>query len=234
MSTRMKHRDLMVLALALAVGMSLYGTRGTAVGQDRSPEAAEPEPASLRTPDGSTGSEEGTAGQPAPPSEDMGPKEQVVPATGPVVPRSRPLGAGFRDVLTPRDQRNGLGLGLVVGDATGLSFKRWNGPDTAVQAAVAWDFGGNRDELHLNLDYLNHLPMDQTRQDGLVALYYGAGVRMKTHPRDDRFGLRVPLGISFLPARVPVDLFVEIAPTLDLVPRTDLDMGLELGARLYF
>jgi len=47
-------------------------------------------------------------------------------------------------------------------------------------------------------------------------------------------GIRFPVGVAYLFDDAPVDLFLEVAPTLDLVPGTYLDFDAGLGVRYYF
>jgi len=49
-----------------------------------------------------------------------------------------------------------------------------------------------------------------------------------------RVGVRVPVGISYLFDSVPVDLFLEVAPVVDLVPSTGLGWNSGIGIRYYF
>ncbi|HAL91600.1 MAG TPA: hypothetical protein DCM68_01060 [Verrucomicrobia bacterium] len=47
-------------------------------------------------------------------------------------------------------------------------------------------------------------------------------------------GIRFPLGIAFLFAKAPIEIFAEIAPILDVAPDTDFDIHAAIGARFYF
>lgn len=145
---------------------------------------------------------------------------------------------------------NKLGLGVIVGEPTGLSVKKWLDSRRALDLGLGWSSSG-RNSLHLHGDYLFH-------QDGLLegisrelslsgrlTTYVGLGARARfkddnkgkgnDEEKDkDRFGVRVPLGISYLFADAPVDLFIEAVPTLDLIPDSDFSIKLALGARYYF
>ena len=46
-----------------------------------------------------------------------------------------------------------FGLGVILGEPTGLSFKAWTGGSTAIAGAAAWSFG-NTDAFQLHVDYL--------------------------------------------------------------------------------
>lgn len=136
-----------------------------------------------------------------------------------------------------------FGIGVIVGEPTGLSFKSWLNNTHAVDAGLAWSFSEN-ESLQFHADYLIHdfnmlRPADF---EGRVSLFYGLGGRIKLEDDDGRgrneddtlVGIRIPLGITYHFPRKPVELFGEFVPILDVAPDTDLDINLAIGARLYF
>ncbi|MDZ7772489.1 MAG: hypothetical protein U5K31_07100 [Balneolaceae bacterium] len=125
----------------------------------------------------------------------------------------------------------GLGIGVMVGEPTGLSFKSWTGGGNAFDLGVAWSVGPY-DALHLHADYLWHSDFGDV-DEGALMLYVGLGGRMIFADDDARVGLRVPLGITYLFEGAPLDLFLEVAPVMNLVPGTDLDMTGTAGVRIY-
>jgi hypothetical protein len=140
--------------------------------------------------------------------------------------------------------QNGIGLGVIVGEPTGVSFKTWIDSSTAIDAAAAWSFSEN-DSFQFHLDYLIH-PFAMPKPPeirGTVSFYYGIGGRLKLkesdsgqsrNETDDLVGIRFPLGFSHILPTVPVELFAEIVPILDLAPDTDADVNAAVGARYYF
>lgn len=138
-------------------------------------------------------------------------------------------------------QGSGFGLGVVLGEPTGLSMKAWIGDGSAVDAAAAWSLEG-AGRLHLHVDYLRHADVIDVRR-GHLPFYYGIGARINIYgdnrrrfDNDDdvRLGLRVPLGLTYLFAGAPLDIFVEIAPVVELFPATDVDLDGGVGIRYYF
>lgn len=129
-------------------------------------------------------------------------------------------------------QPKGLGLGVIIGEPTGISFKKWMNKSQAIDGALAWSFG-DKDALHLHADYLFHnrrlLHIDQHS----IPFYYGVGGRFRFED-NNTFGIRFPLGLTFFLVEVPIDLFVEIVPIMNLAPETDLDLNVAIGARYYF
>jgi hypothetical protein len=129
-------------------------------------------------------------------------------------------------------QSNGIGVGLIVGEPTGISGKYWTGSTTAFDAALAWSFV-DENAFQIHADYLFHNIRLITISEGKLPFYYGIGARLKT-ANDIKLGVRVPLGLAYLFQNVPIDIFVEVVPILDLIPKTDFQINAALGARYYF
>jgi hypothetical protein len=140
--------------------------------------------------------------------------------------------------------QEGLGVGIIVGEPTGVSVKTWINDKNAVDAAVAWSFSEN-DSFQFHADYLfhNHTLVKIDDATGTFPVYIGLGGRLKLKEEnkgkgrnddDALLGIRVPFGISYLFADAPVELFVEIVPILDIVPDSDVDLNAAIGARFYF
>jgi len=133
-----------------------------------------------------------------------------------------------------RANQNGVGLGVIIGEPTGPTFKFWTGRSTAIDGALAWSFDRNN-ELHLQMNYLFHEFGAINVNKGRMPFYYGIGGRLKFHDdnRDDEFGVRVPAGLSYLFANSPVELFFEVVPIVNLAPDTELDFNGGIGIRYY-
>jgi hypothetical protein len=135
----------------------------------------------------------------------------------------------------------GLGLGVIAGEPTGVSLKVWLDGHHAIDAAAGWSFADNA-RLHLHADYLWHDfgVLRAAGASGRLPVYFGVGGRLMLRNdeggqhHDDLLGVRIPLGISWIPATAPLDLFAEIAPVLDLVPETDLHVNAAVGVRFWF
>ena len=131
-----------------------------------------------------------------------------------------------------------FGLGIIVGEPTGVSFKFWSSQKIGWDAGAAWSFvDGSFFQIHG--DFLVHdfnlLKVDT----GRMSFYYGAGARLKfgsnnASGSDTILSLRVPVGISYEFDKTPVELFLEVVPMLDLVPKTEIGMAGAIGFRYYF
>lgn len=127
-----------------------------------------------------------------------------------------------------------FGLGVMLGEPTGITPKVWTSDNTAFAAGVAWSFSG-RNSLHMHLDYqIHNFNLIQVER-GAMSFYYGIGGRfLIREDRDDKLGIRLPLGLNYLFANDPVELFMEVAPVLDLAPSTDFSANGGIGVRYYF
>jgi len=125
-----------------------------------------------------------------------------------------------------------FGLGLILGDPAGINLKYWTGSTTALSAAFAWAVGKEKAFL-AHADYLVHdFGLFQVK-NGQLGVYYGVGGRLKTNG-GTRVGIRIPLGVTYIFERAPIDVFFEVAPLLDVIPETKGDVQGGAGVRLYF
>jgi len=129
-------------------------------------------------------------------------------------------------------QPRGFGLGIILGEPTGISFKSWMGSQTALDGGIAWSFEHNG-SFHLHIDYLIHNFRLIEAEKGQLAIHYGIGGRIRTMRRE-RVGVRIPVGLSYFVEKAPVEIFLELGPVLDLTPATELRVTGGIGFRYYF
>lgn len=145
-------------------------------------------------------------------------------------------------------QDSGFGLGFMLGEPTGISGKYWLGGDKAMDFGVAWGLwhGGY---VHVHADYLFHKMELINVGKGRLPLYFGPGLRMRSW-NDGRYwkhgryydhegsrmdiAVRFPVGVAYLFDGAPVDVFLEIVPTLNIAPGTWMEFDAALGARYWF
>ncbi len=135
----------------------------------------------------------------------------------------------------PMEQK--IGVGIMAGDPTGISVKNWSSALFAYDYGLAWSSGK---WFQFHTDYLWHkYDVFQIDDDGELPLYYGIGARFKyyNHGNDDdkmRLGLRMVIGIEYIFAMMPFDIFYEVVPVMDLLPDTKLDFDSSIGIRFIF
>jgi len=135
-------------------------------------------------------------------------------------------------VVTGAAQDRGFGLGVILGEPTGVSAKGWISSRTAFDAGLAWSFRRSG-YLHVHADYLWHFA-DVVSTNQQVLPYIGIGGRIGARDNSAIVGVRVPFGISWIPTNAPIDVFLEIAPIVDLTPETDINANGGIGVRFYF
>ena len=130
--------------------------------------------------------------------------------------------------------QEGIGIGAIVGEPTGVSFKKWTDDTHAVDAAFAFSLTkGNAFQFHA--DYLIHNTSASVPElKGSLPWYYGIGGRFKADNGNTRVGVRIPVGISYKFADAPLDFFAEVAPVVDIAPDVTLRFNGALGLRYYF
>lgn len=148
---------------------------------------------------------------------------------------------------TARAGGGAFGLGLVLGEPTGVTGLYKLGGNTAIDGAIGLDDFGF-DGVYLHADFLFVLPDLLSSQTAGLRPYLGPGAFAIIGDDGDNsgkgnggdsgggFGLgaRVPFGLSLEFRRVPLQLFLEVAPQLQFVPEFDFGLGGALGFRYFF
>jgi hypothetical protein len=113
-----------------------------------------------------------------------------------------------------------------------VSAKLWITERTAVDMAAAWSFS-DEEAFHLHADYLLHNFDLINVEQGRLPLHFGIGGRLKFED-ESRFGVRIPVGLTYIFDGAPIDIFFEVVPILDLIPDTDFSANAAIGARFFF
>ena len=137
-----------------------------------------------------------------------------------------------------------FGLGVVLGDPTGLSAKYYlGGPTNAIDFALAFDTysdNGNTDGwMYFHATYLIHPSVLAKPQGFEMPWHVGVGGyvmsdEFQSSNDRDALGVRVPIGLDFNLDAIPLQFFGDIALRVNLLPATGIDFDLGIGARFYF
>ena len=135
-------------------------------------------------------------------------------------------------VVSVSAQDSGIGVGL---SSDGLEGKYWMG-EKAI--AVHWNLGS-----YLGADYLFH-DFDMVKiTDNATPVYYGAGLSLGTFKSVDSnleetteldLNIRGVAGIAYYVGSMPLDIYLEITPSLGILGGTGLGVGSALGFRYFF
>jgi hypothetical protein len=142
-----------------------------------------------------------------------------------VVLFSDPAHAITSRVGNPED----MGVGLALGQPMGATAKYWLSSTTAVDAFAGYHFNSNFD---VHADYLWHTFSSFDVTNGRLPFYLGLGGRINLGNSSD-FGMRIPLGVSYLFPTDPIELYAEVSPVVKLLSHIGLDMDGQVGVRIY-
>jgi hypothetical protein len=141
-------------------------------------------------------------------------------------------------------QDHGFGLGVIIGEPTGISAKLWTSSVNAFDFGLGWSIGGDRigkykgyynggRRVHFHMDYLWH-SVDAIHSSERFPLYYGIGGRINSGAGyDGSAAVRGVFGIAWWPHKVPMDVFLELVPSLQLTSSTGFGIDAGIGARYY-
>ena len=138
-----------------------------------------------------------------------------------------------------------FGLGIILGEPTGLSAKLWTSQTNAFDFGLGWSEGSDRignyngyydggSRVHFHMDYLWHA-FNAISSTERFPVYYGFGGRLNSGAGyNSSLAARGVIGIAWMPHKTPIDVFVELVPTLQLTNSTGFTIEGGLGARYYF
>lgn len=132
----------------------------------------------------------------------------------------------------PNNSKNGIGI--IVGDPTGIAVKFLNSGYRHFNGAVAWDSGNKNNDgsLYMHADYIfKKWNINAGGATNFQALL-GGGLALDTG--SESLGLRIPFGVTYIFSEVPVDAYIELVPGLSLVPSSDFFVDAAFGIRFLF
>lgn len=142
-------------------------------------------------------------------------------------------------VKSRADAPGPFGVGLVLGDPTGISANYYKSAERSIDAALAWSFGSETG-LEFHADYLWHRRGLFHVETVPFSMLYGIGGRVlfvnskNNDAAKTKIGPRLPLGIETNFNQKAIEVFAEIALVMNLVPATSADLDFGIGARVYF
>jgi len=127
-----------------------------------------------------------------------------------------------------------FGIGVIAGEPTGITGKYMLNENNAIDGGVGWKTSGDS-EFHIYADYLFHIQDLIKVKKGALPVYVGGGLRyVDRDKKDNKFGIRIPVGLEYLFENVSLGAFAELVPVLNLSPDTDFDLEGGVGIRFYF
>lgn len=142
-------------------------------------------------------------------------------------------------------QQRSFGLGVSLGEPTGLNAKLWTSRTSAFVFGMGWSIGGDRvgsyegdftgdSRIHFHIDYLLHV-YNLIGSTGQYPVFYGIGMHYNTGGGYiNSIAVRFVGGIAYMPLDSPFDFFIEFVPALQLISTSDLAIDSAVGVRYYF
>jgi hypothetical protein len=126
----------------------------------------------------------------------------------------------------------GFGVGFAFGTPSGISGSLPMGQDNAINGLIGYDLGRNAN-LRLHADYVWHVRGLIPVESGSVSLFYGPGA-FAALAEGSALGIRFVGGIDYRFQDIPVQLFFEVAPGINVLPDTEFNPAAGLGVRYFF
>lgn len=136
-------------------------------------------------------------------------------------------------------RRGDQGVGVMIGNPSGLSYKMWVDEKVAIDGAVGIaqsEFDVHATLLVHNFQWaknINDSLIKGITDNGDFPFYFGIGPRVLFDKKTE-VGVRFPVGLAFMPNDSHWEFFTELAPVLRLTPSTGVDTDYALGLRYYF
>lgn len=141
-----------------------------------------------------------------------------------------------------------FGFGLNLGEPLGATAKLWFSKENALQAHIG---GSYFSSLRIGADYLWHFDAFKSQ---VVKMYAGPGAAMGFgnhyggwyynkhgnkeywYYRDEGetvIGMRAIFGLSIIPKRSPIEIFLELGPFIGISPSFGSTLDAAIGIRFY-
>ena len=125
-----------------------------------------------------------------------------------------------------------IGIGIIIGEPTGLSFKLFTADNRAIDVALAWALK-KKQYIRIHVDYLFNDNECLIREFGLpLSLDYGFGIKLITGTNFTT-GVRFYGGVFHRFKSPNIELFLELVPSMIIIPATIFDVDGAMGLRFF-
>lgn len=126
-----------------------------------------------------------------------------------------------------------FGIGGIIGDPDGVSLKAWLSESTTIAGAVSLDLGDDYSWFLIQADFLKQNTV-VTWEEALLQTHFGGGLRVVSGDYQDYISLRAPIGIDVNAIDAPMEVFMEVVPSIDVDPEFYFYFTGAMGFRYYF
>jgi hypothetical protein len=125
----------------------------------------------------------------------------------------------------------GFGLGLQFGSTGLIVGKEQMAADRTFKGSMGWNTRKGEKKIIFTGDYvIQNLNLSRIDNERIVG-YAGVGGKIETSAD---FGIRFPLGVAWHAKLDPLEVFLELTPTLYIYPATELGLDGAFGVLWYF
>ncbi len=125
-------------------------------------------------------------------------------------------------------QSSGLGLGLVLGNPTGIDCKGWVTRTGAIHLSAGWRELDSDAQTTLSAEYLWHAHVFRSHER--FPLFYGIGGIFGS----DLIAARGVIGIAWWPRSSDFDIFLQLMPAFYFQPVSEFRFDFQFGVRYFF
>lgn len=130
-------------------------------------------------------------------------------------------------------QDRGFGIGGMIGDPDGITAKAWLSETLALAGGVSFDLSENYSWFSIHADFLKQNTL-AVWEEALLQSHFGGGVRVVSGDFNDFVAIRGPIGVDVNAIDAPVEVFMEVVPTVDVDPEIYFYFTGSMGFRYYF
>tara|TARA_R110002096_G_scaffold170840_1_gene343459 strand:+ start:3079 stop:3543 length:465 start_codon:yes stop_codon:yes gene_type:complete len=146
--------------------------------------------------------------------------------------------AGLFTLLTVsvQAQNKGFALGAQLFSPTGISAKYAISESSSITGATSFRLNDFNNYITLQGNFILNGSKDQFNiESGLLRSYYGIGLNLIFQERGDAsIGFRIPIGVEYALENQPLEIYMDVAPTLSIKPNTMFYFDSSMGVRYFF
>lgn len=134
----------------------------------------------------------------------------------------------------PAIPANGLALGAFLGEPTGFTLRIGLSAVQSFEAKAAWSLQSSTSAFHFEANWLLEFPNSFIIEREQFIPYVGAGLALGAASQEFTLGFRIPGGIVYRFSGAPIELALEIALGMSVLPKTALAPSGGLAVRYRF
>src|SRR5690554_1313796 len=133
-------------------------------------------------------------------------------------------------------QSQGFAVGANLFSPAGVSAKYTLSESSAITGVVGFSLNDFNNSFTLQANYIMNGDRDQfSLESGLLRSYYGAGLNLSFQEWGDTgVGIRIPLGVEYGIVDQPLEIYMDLAPTINIQPNTSFFFSSSMGVRYFF